>query len=280
MRGCHAAILMLVSLPLTAQEPLGPPRNCVNVNSHEKEAALGKQLATELRRRTVPIDSTTVQKYVDNLGRKIAAYIPDAVSPFTFSVTAGDPCGAVHEPAALPGGYVFVPAGLFVAAQDEDEFAGMLAHAMVRVSNPYRTWQANGTTCGPIPLIFMSGWGCSEAQATPAAFLASQRNAESEADVLAVRTMARAGFDPNALVRYIERSQVREGPQSARKYSPMPDHDKRVAGMLAAIEKLPKVDSAGTPSPEFATAREEARRLLARPARSAAPPSLMRRRPQ
>jgi predicted Zn-dependent protease len=38
--------------------------------------------------------------------------------------------GLTHEPAALAGGYVFVLSGLFLAAQDEAEFAGMLAHAM------------------------------------------------------------------------------------------------------------------------------------------------------
>jgi predicted Zn-dependent protease len=281
MRWCRGAILMFMTLSLTAQEPFGPPRNCVNAYSLEKEAVLGKQLAAELHRRTIPIDSTTVQKYVGNLGRKIAAHIPDAVFPFTFSVIARDACGTIHEPAAVPGGYVFVPAGLLVAAQDEDEFAGMLAHAMVRASQSYRTRQATGMTCGTIPLIFTSGWGCSGGHATPAAFLASQRNAESEADVLAVRTVARAGFDPKALVRYIERVQVRAtGPPSAKAYSPMPDRDQRVAAMLAAIEELPKVDSAATPSQEFATARQEVRRLVERPVRSGAPPSLIRRRPE
>jgi hypothetical protein len=53
---------------------------------------------------------------------------------FTFILFADDTCEITHEPASLPGGYVFVPASLFVATHNEAEFAGMLAHAMEHVA--------------------------------------------------------------------------------------------------------------------------------------------------
>jgi predicted Zn-dependent protease len=236
-------------------------------SSIEKEAALGRQLAAEFRRRATPLDSPTVQDYVDRLGRRIAPHITDAEFPFTFLVTTGDPCGPIHEPAALPGGYIFVPAALFLAAQDEQEFAGMLAQAMERVARHHaRTGAA----------VIFAGGNCSDANLVPAAFLDSLRSAESEADARAVETLVRAGFDPNALVRYIERVQARSG--GAQKASRIPDRDQRVASLLAAIRRLPGIDFTHAPSNEFAAAGNEVRRLVDQTAHSPTPPSLLRQK--
>jgi predicted Zn-dependent protease len=182
-------------------------------------------LAADFRQRTTSIDSPAVHNYLDRLGHRIAAELRDAKLPFTFSVVADDPCRTIHEPAALPGGYVFVPGALFVETRNEAEFAGMLAHAMSHIAARHGTRQASRGTIAnlaTIPLVFMGGWGggCSEVL-IPRAFLASQRSQELEADVLAVQTMAQAGFDPMALVRYIERVQ----PAAAA----LPDRDQRVA---------------------------------------------------
>ena len=213
MRVSRVAIFLLAGVSLRSQEPLGPAQNGVNY-SLEKEAALGRQMAAEFRRRTIPIDNPVIQNYLYRVGQRIATYIPDARFPFTFRVIADEPC-RIHEPAALPGGYVFVPVGLFVAALAEDEFAGMLAHAMEHVAQRHWTRQETATTA-TTPLIFMGGWVCSGGLPIPAAFLASQRRAELEADVLAVQTLARAGFDPNGLVRYVERVQVQPTGQHPR----------------------------------------------------------------
>jgi predicted Zn-dependent protease len=271
-------MFLLAGVSLSAQEALGPAQNAVNY-SLEKEAALGKQLAADFRRRTIPIDSPIVQNYLDRVGQKIAAYMPDARFPFTFSVIADKPCG-IHELTALPGGYIFVPVSLFIAAQQEDEFAGILAHAMEHVAQRHGTRQATGGTTATTPLILIGdrGGGCSEGLHVPAAFLASQRRAELEADVFAVQALARAGFDPNALVRYVERVQLQPTGPTSKAYSPIPDRDERIAALLATIQKLPKVDHAVTPTDEFATARLEARRLMEEPVHSKAPPSLMRKK--
>jgi predicted Zn-dependent protease len=54
-----------------------------------------------------------------------------------------------------------------------------------------------------MPLIFMGSWECSGR--TPIGLLPAQRNAELEGHLLAVQSMARAGFDPNGLARFIQR---------------------------------------------------------------------------
>jgi predicted Zn-dependent protease len=281
MRLRRVATLILASVSLTVQEPFGRSQDA-STYSLDKEAALGSRLAADVHQRTIPMDSPTVQSYIDSLGHKIAWYIPDAKFPFTFSVIGDDPCGAIHEPAALPGGYVFVPAALLLAAQDEAEFAGMLTHAMEHVTQRHWAPQETRGTFATAPLISAAGWvgGCSGGPPIPVAFLASQRNAELQADLLAVQIMARAGFDPEALVRYVERVQDRPSGTMSRTYSPMPDRDERVAALLATMETLPKAAYAAAPLGGFVRARQEVRRLVEHPVRSNAPPSLMSRRPQ
>jgi len=281
MRVSRIAISILAGLPLMAQEPARSAEKGVNSYKLEKEASLGRQLAAEFRKRTTVIDSPTVQDYLDRLGRRLESHLPDANFPFTFSAIAEDPCPAIHEPAALPGGYVFVPAALFIAAQDEAEFSGMLAHAMEHIAQRHGTRQATRGTMvnsSSVPLIFMGG-GCSEGHAIPLGFIASQRSAELEADFLAVQTIARAGFNPRALVEYLRRVQVQPAGAISKAYSPLPDPDQRLATMLLAIEKLPTVDYAAVAPAEFAAARQELRSLT-KPGRPQHPPTLMRKTPE
>jgi hypothetical protein len=56
MRVRRVVMVLLASVSLSGQEPLGPAQNGVNYVL-EKEAALGKQLAADFRRRTIPISS-------------------------------------------------------------------------------------------------------------------------------------------------------------------------------------------------------------------------------
>jgi predicted Zn-dependent protease len=124
---------LLAGLSLAAHGP-DAPANGINSYSLEKEAALGRQLASEVERQTTAIHNSTIDDYLKRLGERIAAQMPDAKFPFTSKVITDDPCRRVHEPVALPGGHLFVPSALFVAADDEAEFAGMLAHSMEHIA--------------------------------------------------------------------------------------------------------------------------------------------------
>ncbi len=99
---------------------------------------------------------------------------------------------------------------------------------------------------------------------------------ELKADALAVQAMARAGFDPSALVRYIERVQ----PSTAYTVSTaLPDSDQRVAKMRLAIEHLPQLNYDARDD-EFTTIKREVRRLTEPRTTFAAPPTLRRNEPK
>jgi predicted Zn-dependent protease len=125
----RSLVTVLAAVALTAQErQLGQG---VNFYSKEKEAALGVGLAEDARRQTTKLDNPEVQAYVERVGRRLAAHLPDTSLTFTIAVITDDRGGPTHEPIAIPGGYLFVPTSLILAAQNEAEFAGMLSHAMI-----------------------------------------------------------------------------------------------------------------------------------------------------
>ena len=99
----------------------------------DKVAALARNLAEEVDRHTTPVQAQEVQNYVAQLGAKIAAQLPAPSRSFTFSVVSTGEDNALHEPLAIPGGYIFVPSNLLLTAREEAEVAGMLAQAIARL---------------------------------------------------------------------------------------------------------------------------------------------------
>jgi predicted Zn-dependent protease len=121
-------VVLIATLVLAcafAQKP--PQADPVELRGKDKEALLAAHLAEEFRKRSQIVENAPVQRYVEALGKCLAAKLTADPVPFTFALMMNDPT-SMHEPITLPGGYIFVPARLFVAAETESEFAGMLAH--------------------------------------------------------------------------------------------------------------------------------------------------------
>jgi predicted Zn-dependent protease len=207
----------LAVLPVCAQSKKDDPNQigdrkvatCVNFYSVEKEMALGKQLAEEVSRQAKVVDDPLISEYVNRLGQNLARN-SDAKVPFTFKVLQGDTANAF----ALPGGYVFVYTGLIKIADEEDEFAGAVAHEIAHVAARHMTCQATKNQIaqiGSIPLsILLGGWGGYAARqaanaAIPMTFLSFSRHDESEADYLGVQYMWAAGYDPNGAISIFEK---------------------------------------------------------------------------
>ena len=262
MRVC----LLLLSLsPLFAQVAIS--NRGVNFYSIEKERALGAELAGELRQRTTRISTRDIDAHLLRLGARLVAQIQDPLHQYTFSLIAEDTSGGLHEPHSLPGGYLFVPASLYLEARSEAELAGMLAHAVAHVAARHGTRQATRESLlSPVvPMVFLGSTrqlALDDSPVVALALLAFQRRFEKEADRVAVQVAAKAGYDPSALVRYIERVQPAAGSGAGGVRSAVPERESRIAGMWEVIQTMPaRSYHAGM---EFASIQTAVRRLVAR----------------
>jgi predicted Zn-dependent protease len=273
-------VLCLVSLLVgtAAAQLQREPGNGVNFYSIEKEIGLGNQLAAQFRRETRALESAAALAYVNGIGQRLAAQTGGPAFTYTFELVADDPT-VIHEVAAFPGGFLFVPASLILAVKDEDELAGMLAHAIAHVASRDGTRQATRAQlvkAASVPLIYMGGWTGyaiqqAEAQAIPLGMRQVWRNFEMNADRLAAHKMAAAGYDPMALARYIERVQAQDDTEP-KAWSPLPQRSERIEAIRAVIASLPA--QVYGPHEGLERIQEEVRRLTASAPKAA--PSLAR----
>ncbi len=257
------ALSVLFVLPLLAQTG-------VNFYSVEKERALGQHLASEIRQRSKPLDNPVLDAYVKRMGKQLVSHLGEAPFPYSFEVLL---TAEASEPMSIPGGHIFIPAGFFLAAQDEAEFAGMLGHSIGHAALRHGTRTATRgqiVNMASIPLVFMGGWMGAHADSqgraplVPIGFLGFQRGFELEADKFGLELAARAGHDPAAFRRYIQRTQPADS-----NMSPLPARELR----LARIEEIPRPAANVPPSSsdEFLRAQEAAREALGKPEPRGAP---------
>ena len=142
----------------------------------------------------------------------------DAKVPFTFYMVDSSALNAF----ALPGGYIFVNAGLIEIADDEDELAGAMAHEIAHVAARHMTRQATKSRIarmGVAPLgAVLGGWtGYAASQAAgvaiPMTFLSFGRKDEAEADYLGVQYAYAAGYDPTGVISIFEKLESLERKQ-------------------------------------------------------------------
>src|SRR5450432_728283 len=181
----------------------------INFYSLEKEIALGKQLAEEVTRQSKVVGDPLIAEYVNRLGQNLARN-SDAKVPFSFQVIEGEEPNAF----AFPGGFVFIYTGLIKLADEEDEFAGAVAHEIAHVAARHMTRQATRSQIAnlatlPLSVLFGGIAGMAARQgagvAIPTMFLKFSRADESEADYLGTQYMYAAGYDPTGAVSIFEK---------------------------------------------------------------------------
>lgn len=180
---------------------LGAARDLLGF-SQQEEIAIGRQAAGNLLGAAPLVKNAALQKYVNNVGRWIASQSERPDLPWHFGVIESNDINAF----AAPGGYIFVTKGLYRLLQSESELAGVLAHEIGHVVEKHHLkvlQQSRLVDMGSKIAIQQTG----ENQVVKnlignGAEMFSRsldKNAEYEADRIAVILAARAGYDPFGL---------------------------------------------------------------------------------
>lgn len=216
----------------------------MNFYSLEKEIGLGKRLAQDVERHAKIIDDPIIAEYVNRVGQNLVRN-SDAKVPFTIKLIDSQEVNAF----ALPGGFFYVNAGLFMRAESEAELAGVMAHEIAHVAARHGTKQATKgqvMQLATIPLIFMGGWtgyGIYQAAgfAIPITFLRFSRKAETEADFLGVQYLYKSGYDPTAFIDFFEKMKAdekRKPGTMSKLFRSHPPHGKRIVKVQESIDEL------------------------------------------
>ena len=226
--------------------------------SQEKEVALGRQLALEVEQQSKLVEDPIVTEYINRVGQNVVLH-SDAKVPFTIKVVDSDEVNAF----ALPGGFFFVNKGLILAADNEAELAGVMAHEIAHVAARHameNQGKMQAIQYGLLGTILFGG-GIASAIAQNAggfaqllSFLQFSRGAESEADVLGVQYLYASGYDPTAMSTMFEKlsQKNKKKPGTLSKiFSTHPQSLDRRDASLALVARFPEKDEYIISTSEF-----------------------------
>ena len=226
--------------------------------SQDKEIAIGRRLAMEVEQQAKMVEDRVVTEYVNRVGQNVVLN-SDAKVPFTIKVIDSDEVNAF----ALPGGFFFVNKGLLLAADNEAELAGVMAHEIAHVAARHAMEnQGKGTLInyGALAGIIFGGPIVSTVLQNGGGILAGlaglkfTRGAEMEADSLGVQYLYASGYDPTAMSTMFEKlaSQNKKKAGSLTKlFSTHPQSLDRRDSSLALVARFPEKEEYIISTSEF-----------------------------
>ena len=225
----------------------------------EQDIEIGRQSAVEAERQLPLLRDRNVDRYLNEIIGKLAAQAPGARYPYAIKAVNASEINAF----SLPGGPMYVNRGLFEAARNEAELAGVLAHEMSHVALRHGTHQASKAYLSQAGLGILGGLlgknGGNTATIVNAigglglntVFLKFGRDAEYQADQLGAEIMAAAGYNPVAMADFFEllrREQGRDPGKLQRLFSdhpPSADREARIRDQAGSLQLARSSDVGG-----------------------------------
>lgn len=219
------------------------------------EVSFGRDIAARILGRMKLVDSQPVNEYLNLVGHSVARFGSRPEVNYRFALVDSESINAY----AAPGGYIFITTGAFALMQDEAELAAVLAHEVAHVNQRHivNALGIRGSEQGAEAGLSRLIGGATDTvrvafeqaidKAVQILFDEGLKQAdEMEADHLGVVTAALAGYDPQAMTRYLARIEAQHGEETAILYKTHPPMAQRqqAIGELIQTENLVAVGSA------------------------------------
>ena len=199
------ALIVATLVVACATSPLG--RRQLKLVSDSEISQMGIASFTELKKKTPATTNSSEAAYVQCVAGAITRVIPQlrltVQVPASWEVVTfqSDDVNAF----ALPGGKIGVYTGLLKVATTQDQLAAVIGHEVSHVLAGHSAERVSSDTIGSLGTAVASAYTGIDAgtlsYATQTLFLLPySRTHESEADLLGLDLMSRAGFDPNQAI--------------------------------------------------------------------------------
>jgi len=187
-----------------------------SILSRKEEEEYARALVRQMRAYEVLVEDPLISGYFEDMGFRLASNSDRPDKAFTFVVLDQPVVNAF----AAPGGVIALYTGLILAADDQNEVAGVLAHEIAHITqlHLYRALENQQAMTIPIMLgmlgLVLAGGGSGEAiqgaliggqAAAQQAQIFFTRQNEYEADRIGISTLSRAGYDPAGMGEFFEK---------------------------------------------------------------------------
>ena len=203
-------VSLLLLLTACTTNPATGDKSFTAFMSPEQERQIGAQQHSRLVEEMGGLyPDPALQAYVADVGAKLVRVSETPDLPYTFTIVDTDDVNAF----ALPGGYVHVTRGLLALANSEAELAGVLAHEIAHVAARHAAERYSRSVAAGLGAAILgalarasglpAGAGDLAALGSQAYLQSYSRDQELEADMLGIRYLAEAGYEPGAMADFL-----------------------------------------------------------------------------
>lgn len=200
----------------------------------KQEVQIGKQINQQLVSSQIRLyRNPEVNRYVNQIGQRLAAASERPNIPYTFQVVDDDSINAF----ATMGGFVYVNKGLLKAADNEAQLASVLAHEIGHITSRHSLAQMRQRAIagGVASVAGLDRNVAAQIGVDLAIQRPTSRKDEFQADQKGLKTLGRAGYAQSAMIAFMEKL-LKQGGSIPTFLSDHPATRDRIAALKRAID--------------------------------------------